>query len=510
MHKLIKTIFKNQLYFLLFISIWFCIDTNFENILSLKNNISTRNIFLFIRAILPIFLFATLFFIMTINKNYQLYFSTKNKSLNLILFLFSIFFIIQVYGLIVTKNNINNSYYVIVALITIICTLYSYNQNLEKISYFICLLFIGLVITVYSYLNYKWLLTTHNLQLYGTFPTVYLSLEVFSNNVIRSSGLSRSSLIFLIPVFFTLLIGRAKLIYLIVYFVLATNIYLTQSRTVLLFYIPFVCFAIFYFLRNENIKYIFKKFIILFVLPIVFFNSLLIVKEEVRTGALTKKFISFISKNTTIKEETLSTVKKEEKTELEKHYGKKFIQEGCLDLSKKHGLHDNRDPNYIYDQAYELKCSRLSQREKKEFYSGKLVRALDPKSMTSNRFNYWTDIISLSERPVTGYGALGDRFLIYQNSHNALIYSYASGGIISVVLILILILRYTYLCIFLVFFKKITMKKENIIILSSIFTLSFLIFRGITQVSIAVFSIDFLVFITCAAICEGYKKIKLN
>ena len=52
------------------------------------------------------------------------------------------------------------------------------------------------------------------------------------------------------------------------------------------------------------------------------------------------------------------------------------------------------------------------------------------------------------------------------------------------------------------------MKKENIIILSSIFTLSFLIFRGITQVSIAVFSIDFLVFITCATICEGYQKKK--
>ena len=39
MHKLIKNIFKNQLYFFLFISVWLCIDTNFENILSLKNDI---------------------------------------------------------------------------------------------------------------------------------------------------------------------------------------------------------------------------------------------------------------------------------------------------------------------------------------------------------------------------------------------------------------------------------------------------------------------------------------
>ena len=109
---------------------------------------------------------------MIVNKNYQQYFSTNNKSLNFILFLFSIFFLIQVFGLIVTENYIINSYYVIAALITIICTLYSYNRNLEKISYFICLFFIGSIVIVYSYINYKYLITTQNLQLYGTFPNV--------------------------------------------------------------------------------------------------------------------------------------------------------------------------------------------------------------------------------------------------------------------------------------------------------------------------------------------------
>ena len=51
MHKLIKTIFKNQVYFFLFISIWFCIDTNFEDILQLKNEINARNFFLFIISV---------------------------------------------------------------------------------------------------------------------------------------------------------------------------------------------------------------------------------------------------------------------------------------------------------------------------------------------------------------------------------------------------------------------------------------------------------------------------
>ena len=194
---------------MLFISVWFCIDTNFENILSLKSDISIRNIFLFIRAALPMFLFAIILVILTVNKNYKLYFYTNNKSFNFILFIFSIFFLVQVYGLIVTKNNLTNSYYIIAALIAITCAVHSYNRDLEKISYFICLFFLSLIIAAYSYLNYKWLVTTHNLQFYGTFPNVYLSLEVFSNNVIRSSGLSRSSLIFLIPLFFTLLISSS-------------------------------------------------------------------------------------------------------------------------------------------------------------------------------------------------------------------------------------------------------------------------------------------------------------
>ena len=448
------------------------------------------------------FLFAIILVILTVNKNYKLYFYTNNKSFNFILFIFSIFFLVQVYGLIVTKNNLTNSYYIIAALIAITCAVHSYNRDLEKISYFICLFFLSLIIAAYSYLNYKWLVTTHNLQFYGTFPNVYLSLEVFSNNVIRSSGLARSSLICLIPIFFILLINRVKLIYLLIYLILVTNVYLTQSRTVLLFYVPFVCFSVFYFLRNENIKHIFKKFIILFILPIIFFNSLLIIKEEYRTQTISKIIAKKIS--TKIKIDT--TIEKEE-TIIEKLHGKKFAQEGCAKLLTIHGLHDNRDPNYVYDKAFELKCNRLTQQEKMSFFEGRKVRALDPESLTSNRFKYWTDIISLSEKPITGYGALGDRFLISQNSHNTLIYSYASGGIISLSIILILIIRYSYLCLLLIFFKKITMEKKNIIILSSIFTLSFLIFRGITQVSIAVFSIDLLVFITCATICEGYLKI---
>ena len=85
------------------------------------------------------------------------------------------------------------------------------------------------------------------------------------------------------------------------------------------------------------------------------------------------------------------------------------------------------------------------------------------------------------------------------------LYSYVSGGIVSTILMLFIIIRYTYLCLFLTFIKKIPLQKKNIFIFSSIFTISFLLFRGIGENGIAVFSIDLLVFLSCITICEKFK-----
>ena len=113
-----------------------------------------------------------------------------------------------------------------------------------------------------------------------------------------------------------------------------------------------------------------------------------------------------------------------------------------------------------------------------------------------------------SEKPFTGYGVLGDRFLIEENSHNILVYSYASGGLVSMLLILAIIIRYTYICILIVFFEKIKWSKQNFYLFSGVFTLSFLIYRGLGENGFSVFSIDLLVFLICASICEKYFKQK--
>ena len=53
--------------------------------------------------------------------------------------------------------------------------------------------------------------------------------------------------------------------------------------------------------------------------------------------------------------------------------------------------------------------------------------------------------------------------------------------------------------------KKIPLKRKNVFIFSSIFTISFLFVRGIVEIGIGVFSIDLLVFLSCIAICEKFK-----
>ena len=131
-----------------------------------------------------------------------------------------------------------------------------------------------------------------------------------------------------------------------------------------------------------------------------------------------------------------------------------------------------------------------------------MLRPVEEYSFSSNRVTYWKNVISNSKRPLFGYGALGDKFLIDRNSSNAFIYSYASGGLISVFLLLIIFIRYSFLSIKLILIDRVVLSMKNLIILSSIFTIIFLMYRSLAEVGIAVFSIDFMIFLTCITICE--------
>jgi len=111
------------------LSLWFCIDTNFENILgtptstpsgyeyNLKfffiGDISIKSIFISIRTLSPFLFFIILFFISYFYQ-FKIDFFTKNKPLNFILTILYINFLFQIVGLLTTENHINNSYYIFV------------------------------------------------------------------------------------------------------------------------------------------------------------------------------------------------------------------------------------------------------------------------------------------------------------------------------------------------------------------------------------------------------------
>ena len=84
--------------------------------------------------------------------------------------------------------------------------------------------------------------STSNRNLYGSWPHSLESLSHLSNNLPRSSGLSRAATILFIYFSFKAIIKIEKnfIFYTIIFIFLTIIILLTQSRIVLLFYIGYV------------------------------------------------------------------------------------------------------------------------------------------------------------------------------------------------------------------------------------------------------------------------------
>ena len=115
---------------MLFISVWFCIDTNFENIFEIINNYSSwkdenafKKLFLFFRSSGP-FLGFLIFFLTSIYIKKKLHFLTNNKALNYILIIFYIYFLFKFIGLLNSNNDLYYSYYIFVALFSIFAIYY--------------------------------------------------------------------------------------------------------------------------------------------------------------------------------------------------------------------------------------------------------------------------------------------------------------------------------------------------------------------------------------------------
>ena len=281
MHKLISREKNlNFLFIILYLSIWGCIDTNFENIFKFLNESNFRNTLLLIRSTLPYLIFSIIIFISVDIKK----FISKNKNINLIFLIFLLLFCLTLFSHFLSNNYYIFTYYFFISIFLIFYFSYASNKGFLDISFFISIFFLSLLVLVYGFLSIKYFLTTHNLNLYGTFPDVYASLLVFSSNVIRSSGLARNTVILLIPLYLFLLISPISKKKFILLFFLSFLLYLSQSRLVLIYLLMFFFFSIIIFHRKEKMDKLLRKILILIVLPFLLTGIIVVSKKQILTN----------------------------------------------------------------------------------------------------------------------------------------------------------------------------------------------------------------------------------
>jgi O-antigen ligase len=176
---------------------------------------------------------------------------------------------------------------------------------------------------------------------------------------------------------------------------------------------------------------------------------------------------------------------------------------------------------------YKLQQNNETVNIKNRFFSTNSITnndGIEYQDYTSGRIEIWKRSLEIikNKKIIFGYGPMADRFLLIKdenknkpeiyfwdnNSSNALIYSYLSGGVVSffsLILIYILTLKEILIS---TYTKKIFMTKD-ISSQFSIITLSFLIIRSVFENSFALFGIDLIIFFTCYYILTKYKSIKI-
>ena len=154
-------------------------------------------------------------------------------------------------------------------------------------SFIISLIFLSIVFIIFAFLSIKYFFTNADLTFYGTFPHVYKSMLSVSSNVIRSSGLARTSMLIYIPLLLYLFLNPVSKGKFILIFLISFIILLTQSRIVIFFWGGYLLFLFYFFWRKKDIGLYFKKIVILVILPFIITGLFLTSKYYLlKTGIL--------------------------------------------------------------------------------------------------------------------------------------------------------------------------------------------------------------------------------
>ena len=446
---------------LLLLVIWYSLDTNIQYSISLIPD--TRSfvvIIAIIRSLAPYLIFCFFLFF-----SRQISFKTKNKNLNIVIIALILNFLIQAVCLFIyqEEQNLNNLNLIILTFISLTLFSIQYNLNYTREIFIISILILSSVVLWFGSVMIIWYFSDGNLtaNLYGGWPHSFITNWRASENIPRSSGIARSSLVIMIPIL--LRIASSNFIYkkndfyfYIVYLFMFFLVYMTQSRITLFAALLITLMSIIY-IFSSNIKKI-KKLIFIIIIPSLLI--LLIINIKLHTISKNQKVLDEIKKMTiekSISEDQAKTI---------------------LGTQKKYGS---------------------------------VLRSVNKKSFTSNRFSDWKNIIKKNDSTLFGVGVMGDRFLINQSASNLLLYTYSSSGIIGSILIGLLLLRSFFVCSKILLFNEKKLNIENSLLLSACYIQYFLLGRSLIESSFAVFGIDFLIFFSAYFYTEQYNdKQKTN
>jgi hypothetical protein len=406
----------------------------------------------FFRFIAPTFIIVLLSFFFTFNKN-----------INKLLLYFFFYAIWQI--LIFTIQSPSPLNYIVnyqlilnsISILLIFLLADQYNVELEKKILFILIVYISLIsIFFYSKLIFEFIDNKNLLYLYGT-DTLFPESKNFEQANPRVTGLARMFLlIFFFLFFYHLNISNkfVKIIFFLISFFLIMGIYATQTRGGAVGILIFVIFYLFFF-KEKLIKKI-LYILCLILIPMVTFEGIIYLKKDFHTT----------SNKSSLSDTTLNT-----NNVIDSRIAKNISSSGRIDI---------------------WKASFKIIKEKK------IILGKGPQA----------DRLLLSEHQ--GKSILNNNVPIFDNnSSNALIYSFLSGGLISFVTLLIvyfLILRQIF---FYLFIKK-AISKKYFLINFSLITLIFLTVRTVFENGYAVFGVDYLFCITCYFILIKSYKIKNN
>ena len=507
--KMLNKQIEKLFFYLMWIGIIVSINTN-SSLLYLKSY-KFFEIINFLRALAPLVIFSILVLYLLINiKNFNF---LKNWSiyLNIICICILFYSTISILGLFLNNDQFffdriwwNISYLNVIFYLYL--SSYFFGDKFLKNVFLILLLFIFCFYTSIAFMTIK---ETIILKIQNVYHSRLLSPQTFilDQGLPRTSGVARA-LFFLFLLHLSLLCFKKNYFYINLFlcFLYSWIISVFDSRiTTVFFYISLL--VILYSKLN-----LLKKIVIFLILITTFINSQHIyyyisilqtekIEEGIRLIKRSDKLFSNLYKNYFNKEN--------EEFFDDKNNIKKKEDKLKVDQMQNDTIYDINDINVINTSIIFFQKPFICNKE--HFIN----------INSSARLCIWTDNLNTAFKNYSvfffGHGAQADRYNVKyssktqeQSASNTFLYVLTSGGAISLIFIFVIYMIFIINFLKVFIYPKNKLLNESSIFISCLLMNSFILFRGITESSFAVFSLDYMLFSITTFIIFSKKDFNNN